>query len=230
MDWFKLDVDFADHPKIIRLSDRAFRVHVVALCWVARHESDGLYYANGTAPRYINELVTAGLWTAVDGGYEIHDWSHYIPSHEITELRRAEARERMARARDVRANKRRTTPEVRTPEVEVEVEKEQDQKPRDRRPEAEGLCVLLADLIESNGSRRPVISERWLDEADRLLRIDGRPVAEAEALIRWSQADQFWRANCVSMVKFRAIYDRLRLKSQMFDAATQSPWEAIRAN
>lgn len=81
--------------------------------------------------------------------------------------------------------------------------------------EAIYLCDLLADLIESNGSKRPnVTALRWLTEADRLIRVDGRDPAAAAALIRWCQADTFWRPNIMSMAKFREKYDQLRLASQ----------------
>lgn len=78
-------------------------------------------------------------------------------------------------------------------------------------PEAANLCSLLADLIEANGSKRPTIAKAWLLEADRLFRLDKRPPDEVERVLRWSQADEFWRGNVLSMPTFRAKYDRLRL-------------------
>ncbi len=82
------------------------------------------------------------------------------------------------------------------------------------RPDVEGLCVLLADLIEGNGSRRPTIGERWRDAARLMLDNDHRDHDEAERLIRWCQADEFWRSNVLSMPKFRERYDQLKLKAQ----------------
>ncbi|MES1975862.1 MAG: hypothetical protein V4472_25670 [Pseudomonadota bacterium] len=81
------------------------------------------------------------------------------------------------------------------------------------RPEVARLCALLADLIEANGSKRPVVTKRWLDAARLLIDSDGRPVDKAEALVRWSQASEFWRTVVLSMPKFRDKYDQLRLQA-----------------
>lgn len=75
------------------------------------------------------------------------------------------------------------------------------------------LCVLLADLVEANGSKRPNITERWYAEADRLIRLDRRTPSDIETLIRWSQSDPFWRSNILSMPTFRSRFDTLRLRS-----------------
>lgn len=80
------------------------------------------------------------------------------------------------------------------------------------RPRSSELCQLLADLIVANGSKPPTITKAWLDSERLLLGKDARPAEEAEALIRWCQADPFWRSNILSMPTFREKYDRLRLR------------------
>jgi len=116
MTWIKLDDNFADHQKILSVSDRALRLHINALCWAARSMSDGeipatvLPALRGTA-KIAAELAGAGLWdTTSRGGWAIHDYLEYNPSREALEADRAEARARMA---NVRANKPRTSGEVR---------------------------------------------------------------------------------------------------------------------
>lgn len=42
---------------------------------------------------------------------------------------------------------------------------------------------------------------------------DGHSTEQIEWLIRWSQRDEFWRANILSMPKFREKFDQLRLKA-----------------
>lgn len=86
-------------------------------------------------------------------------------------------------------------------------------KPEAPRPDVEALCVLLADLVKANGSKRPPITKTWRTECRRMLDIDKRDPAKAEALIRWCQADSFWRSNVLSMPTFRQKYDQLRLKA-----------------
>lgn len=85
------------------------------------------------------------------------------------------------------------------------------------------LSNLLADLIAQNGSRRPRIGTRWLDAERLLLERDERDRSEAERLIRWCQADEFWRGNILSMPKFRQKYDQLRLQAQRHNGSTPDP-------
>lgn len=80
------------------------------------------------------------------------------------------------------------------------------------RPDVEDLCTLLAALIETNGSKRPHITKRWRDAARLMIDSDGRTPTEIEAVIRWSQSDDFWRTNILSMPKLREKYDQLRLR------------------
>ncbi|MGP9682051.1 hypothetical protein [Brachybacterium sp. AOP3-A1-3] len=85
------------------------------------------------------------------------------------------------------------------------------------RPEIEALCTLLADLVEQNGSKRPTITQKWRDAARLMLDRDGRTPEQIAYLIRWAQADEFWRSNIQSMPKLRDKFDQLRLKAQQPD-------------
>lgn len=78
-------------------------------------------------------------------------------------------------------------------------------------PTGGGLSNLLANLIATNDpdGMRPKVTKAWL-EAERLLIVkDGRDAGMAEYLIRWCQADGFWRGNVKSMSKFRQKYSTL---------------------
>jgi hypothetical protein len=83
-------------------------------------------------------------------------------------------------------------------------------------PDAARLCNLLASLIVANDPKAKVApdSKGWRDAARRLLALDDRPVEQIEQVIRWSQADPFWRANVLSMPKLRDKYGQLLLKMQ----------------
>jgi len=85
------------------------------------------------------------------------------------------------------------------------------------------LSHLLAALIAQNGSRRPQVGKRWADAERLLLERDKRDRSEAERLIRWCQRDEFWRANVLSMPKFREKYDTLRLQAKRGGAGLESP-------
>ncbi len=118
MGWVKLDDGFPDHPKMLRVGDRAFRFHILALCWSSRQLTDGFIPASyGGRPNDLLELTEAGLLEPVDGGYQIHDYLDYNPSRERVLSDRAAARERSAKAAErsaeVRANSRGSSGEVR---------------------------------------------------------------------------------------------------------------------
>lgn len=91
----------------------------------------------------------------------------------------------------------------------------------DIRPDVSRLCDILADLIEKNGSKRPNVGATWHNAARLMLDTDDRPLSEALALIQWCQADPFWRANVLSMPKFREKYDTMRLQRESKSAITE---------
>lgn len=84
------------------------------------------------------------------------------------------------------------------------------------RPEVVRLCQLLGTLIVANDPKAKIApdSKGWRDATRRLLDLDGRPVEQVEQVIRWSQADSFWRANVLSMPKLRDKYGQLLMKMQ----------------
>ena len=102
MSWVKIDDGFVEHPKVDALSDRAFRLHVAALCYCSRNLTDGLLSPKAvkvlaaivSAPRVarnIIELVGAGLWVANgDDSYRIHAYLEHNPDAEEVKRKRAE--------------------------------------------------------------------------------------------------------------------------------------------
>ena len=110
MTWVKIDPRMTEHPKIVGLSDRAFRLHINALCYAGRNDTDGrisravLRQLGGTA-RHAGELVAAKVWEVNGAGWAIHDYLHFNFSKAQIEQQRQEARARMD---EVRKNKRRT--------------------------------------------------------------------------------------------------------------------------
>ena len=70
---------------------------------------------------------------------------------------------------------------------------------------------MLALLIEENGSKKPKVTDAWITDMDRLIRLDERTPEQVENAIRWSQRDDFWKSNILSPKKLREKYDQLRL-------------------
>ncbi|MFS4103828.1 hypothetical protein [Streptomyces sp. PD-S100-1] len=107
MPWVKLDDRFPSHRKIALLSDRAFRLHVSAICWCAENLTDGRIsdreLALVTRVRGVKatakQLEDAGLWDRTDDGWEIHDYLDYNPSREQVLLERKKNAERQERFR-----------------------------------------------------------------------------------------------------------------------------------
>ena len=101
MTWVKLDDNFPGNDKVLAIGADAFRLYVEGLCHSARHLTDG-FVSNGAlsrlwTPSIAPELVTAGLWAVVDGGYVINDYLEFNPSREKVETEREKAAERKAK-------------------------------------------------------------------------------------------------------------------------------------
>ena len=107
MPWVKLDDRFPSHRKIALLSDRAFRLHVSAMCWCAENLTDGRIsdreLALVTRVRGVKatakQLEDAGLWDRTEDGWEIHDYLEYNPSREQVLIERKKNAERQERFR-----------------------------------------------------------------------------------------------------------------------------------
>lgn len=106
MTWVKLDDAFADHPKVDRLGDAAFRLHVSALCYSARLLTDGRIPARAirrltpTAELdLVDELIDAGLWHADGDGYVVNDFLEYNQAAADVKARRKADAERKRRQR-----------------------------------------------------------------------------------------------------------------------------------
>lgn len=148
MAWVRLDDSFTEHPKVMAAGPLALAMQVAGLCYCNRNLTDGFipwgiartllswevlgpdrrqYRISVTCGAHgedvdseyvIKQLVDAGMWEEVDGGYRVHDYLQYQPSRAKVMAERAAAQERMARKRkearseDVRANNRRTSAEL----------------------------------------------------------------------------------------------------------------------
>jgi len=111
MGWVRIDDNFADHPKIIGLSDYAFRLYIIALCYSNRQLTDGhIPYAmcNAWIPTPENkptdELEEAGLWERTDGGFLIRSYTEYQPTRDKVNEKRDAAKERLRKFREKQGN------------------------------------------------------------------------------------------------------------------------------
>ena len=110
MTWLKLDDKFPEHRKIRRLNDGAYRLHTTAMAACSKDETDGLVTMadldemthSTRLQKYVPALVEAGLWDVVPGGWMIHDFLDYNPSHADLNAKRDADRQRQQRLRDAR--------------------------------------------------------------------------------------------------------------------------------
>ena len=104
MTWIKINDSFPDHPKVVGLSDTAFRTHLQGLCYCGRFLTDGhipvtVIKKVGT-DESIGELVEAGLWRSeASGGYLIHDYLEHQTSKKQVQDKQEALRERQRRYR-----------------------------------------------------------------------------------------------------------------------------------
>ena len=102
MTWLKTDDKFPEHRKVRRLADSAYRLHHTAMCACAKDETDGLVTDSDIADmehgsrlaKQVPALVAAGLWEPVKGGWLVHDFLDYNPSHAKLVAKRDADRER----------------------------------------------------------------------------------------------------------------------------------------
>jgi hypothetical protein len=250
MVWFKVDDGLLTHPKVLRLPRKdvlsCIGLWTLLGAWSAQHLTDGLIpfsiikaWPRGTF--YAERLSEVGLLSATEDGYQMHDWNDYQPVREQVLQRRAATRNRVSNWRsnhvtnavsnDV-GNDVSNGPPVPTRPVNgssnelpivSEMENRPDELPRD---DVEKLVTTLADLMQQNGARAPTITTGWRRSARLLLDADGVTLDDALDVLVWSQRDGFWRANILSMPKFRAKFDQLRLSSQRGAGAESDadPW------
>lgn len=89
--FIKVDVNFPDHPKTVELSDRAFRRLVEVWCLSGRTGCDGfLTDAQARrlfAPKVLAELMLVRYVDAVEGGYQMHNFTVHQPSAAVMQDR-----------------------------------------------------------------------------------------------------------------------------------------------
>jgi hypothetical protein len=126
--WIKLDDTLPNNPKILPLSDKAFRLYIEGLCYANQYLTDG-FLAQAVINRLdsgnaYQELLDAGLWIQVEAGAQIHDYCEHQTSRKTVEEKREQVRNRVTRYRE-KGNALVTTPETET-ETETETDKRKD--------------------------------------------------------------------------------------------------------
>lgn len=93
--YIRLHDGMPDHPKVVGLSDRAFRLYVESLCWCSRHLTDGVVpiaamkRMGGWTPATVKELGEARLIERGEtADWHIHDYTqHQRTADEVADFR-----------------------------------------------------------------------------------------------------------------------------------------------
>jgi len=231
----RFDIGMPEHPKVMLLSDAAFRALVECTMYARRQLTDG----------FLDERIALRMWgrevmeelasnhperpslERIDGGWQIRDYEeHQITRADIERKREAGragglAKAKQASSKDVAPAtemlKQNPGTSLAMTETETELKTETstsnevDTSANEVRDDVIELCERLRDGIESNGSKPPNITTKWFDAARLMLDKDGRDLVLSLRLIDWCQQDPFWMSNILSMPKFREKYDQLRL-------------------
>ena len=111
MGWVRIDDNFADHPKVIALSDSAFRLFITGLCYANRQLTDGLIpyqivmtWVGDDLMKPSDELEKQELWKRVSKGFQIRSYTEYQPTREKVNEKRDAAKERLRKFREKQGN------------------------------------------------------------------------------------------------------------------------------
>lgn len=233
--WFAVSTQFLTDPKVERMIDRhgndAVAVTLALFTQAMLQERGGVVERSyrtlakeanvdrETAFAVVETAAEVDFLTLVEG--DDYEFRVDFPAWSRHQAAYRKAKSRAEKKADNHAGLRVEVTDSHEQSRAVTKSHSQDRTGQDRRrqekstsavPAADApLSNLLADLIAENdpNHKRPNVTKRWADEEDRMLRIDGRKPHEAERLIRWTQANSFWRGNVLSMPRFREKYGQL---------------------
>ena len=140
--WAKIALNLADNPKVIGLSDAAFRAFIEAILYSRQHLTDGFLDARVVAKRWgleVAQELTSNdpsnpSWLTVEGGFQIHHFcEHQTTNDDIQEMKAKKSRAGKA---SVEARKQRKLNEDST-QVEQGVEQVLNTMPTEGQPETE---------------------------------------------------------------------------------------------
>lgn len=230
--------DFHRHPKLTRLPVEV-RWAFVEMNGEARiADNDGVFtveeaeflWPKTVLDQLVRSHPTRPLVLLEGDQYVIRDYA----DHQETRERRAERKatntangRRGGRPRknptetDSVTERNRTITEPKAElEIEIEIEREgyvtedslvSSEVVPTSRPDVDFILGVLEEELARNGNKIPRRTKRNIDAARLLIDRDGKTVDQIVRAIRWSQADEFWRSNILSMSKLREKYDQLRL-------------------
>jgi hypothetical protein len=98
MAWLRIDDKFGQHPKVLALSDREFRIHITTLCYCAEYGTDGVipksaFRQLSITNRIVSRFFSLELWEEINGELRIHDFRKFNPIDPTSAERKARFRQ-----------------------------------------------------------------------------------------------------------------------------------------
>lgn len=197
--WFSLNVDYWRNPKVARAGFLAASLNLAALAYCAEQLTDG-FVPYGVAPilaapmqNYTlvteeaiyepdphgwaalpDELVEAGLWEKVTGGWLIVNYLDHQPSREQVEARRERAREAGRKGGQAKADK-------------------QSAKPTASEMPSEPLSTSLADGLASASDSGYQTSSESVAPAPRPSPTEHQNLNTSSSPLRGDGFQEFWQ-------------------------------------
>jgi hypothetical protein len=234
----KIEHSLYDNPKIVGLSCEAFRAYVEGILYSGKNLTDGFLderiVARMWGTQVADELTTNDpvnpSWQRVDGGWMIYGFAERQNTKADIDAKREQKRA----AANARWKQKQSTSDAEPmhsayksdaqamPDTDTDTDTDintslSEPDGSDTKVFSEdvyALCDELAQLIRSNGNKVGTVGMNWWKAADRLIRLDGHSLELIEQVMYWSQANEFWQGNILSMPKFREKFDMLRTRMQ----------------
>jgi hypothetical protein len=159
---FQVDGDFYDHPKVIGMSDAAFKLWVRAGSFCANKLTDGFVSEDVLAETLraeravAEELVNRRLWRRVKGGYRFHEWGDRNLLKARVQADREADRIRKANGRKTQGQN--ANPQAGSGNVHPESERNPDGIPPDsKRIPGDSVSVSVSVSESVSGSGREAV-------------------------------------------------------------------------
>jgi hypothetical protein len=231
MPWVRIDEKAMDHPKIMRLSDGAFRLWVAGLAYCQKHLTDGaipreaLKLLPAMTRGRVGELVSGGMWEQVELGFQVHHYLEWNDSRDHVTKAREDAKTRFHRHKEKRVADMplatRYTSLHNTPRVLKEPEPERARTCESQDEVAERAARFLerySDLHQKYRSGAAYVGKMHLDfmEAKQLVSVYDDERLDKLAIVFLNADDEFSSNGTRTLAKFRSraswCDERLRQK------------------
>lgn len=185
MVWARLDDEILDNAKVARVGPLGFALHVAAITWCCRNLTDGFIPRARVAclldfgeladvHALAADLVSAGLWEAAAGGFQLHDFLEFNPSREKVLKERARAQSKYERGKGEYGGGSRSSPTESPPEKRSPLE-----SPPENAQSLAGTSDGPVPVPDPRVSAHAETLPRAREACDDLERNDPTPVASA---------------------------------------------------